>query len=157
MKQDKFLTAILIGIAVLIVAALGLFLMRNDRQEYAAGSEPQDVVRNYVLAVVNKDYQKAYGYLADLQHKPTYEDFRQSFFNGMVNPGEVGVKVGGTDLNGDEAIVTLSMYYSSSDPFSSRYSNEDRALLVEQDGEWKISSMPYNFWDFNWYQEPFKP
>ena len=157
MKQDKFLTGILIGIAVLIVAALGLFFARNDKREYAAGGEPQDIVHNYVLAVINKDYQKAYDYLADLEHKPTYEDFRQSFFNGMINPGDAGVKVGGSELNDDEAIVTLEIYYANTDPFSSRYSNEDRALLVLQDNEWKISSMPYNFWDFNWYQEPFKP
>ena len=29
-------------------------------------TNPDDVVHNYVLAVLNKDYQKAYGYLADL-------------------------------------------------------------------------------------------
>jgi hypothetical protein len=30
-------------------------------------------------------------------------------------------------------------------------------LLVEQNGEWKLNSMPYNFWDYNWYQKPYKP
>ena len=115
------------------------------------------MVHNYVLAVLNKDYQKAYGYLADLENKPTYEEFRQSFFNGMVNPNDVGVDVGSVDINKDEAVVALSVYYSNSDPFSSRYASEDRALLVEQNGEWKLNSMPYNFWDYNWYQEPYKP
>ena len=79
------------------------------------------------------------------------------FFNGMVNPGDVGVEVGAVDINADEAVVTLAVYYSNNDPFSSRYASEDRALLVEQNGDWKLNSMPYNFWDYNWYQEPFKP
>jgi hypothetical protein len=44
------------------------------------------------------------------------------------------------------------LIYASSDPFSSSYKNLDHAALVRQDGEWKITSMPYNFWDYNWYQ-----
>jgi hypothetical protein len=157
MKQDKFLTGILIGIGVLILLALVLFFVRQDKRDYVADMEPDGVVHNYVLAILNKDYQKAYGYLADLENKPIYEEFRRSFFNGMVNPGDVGVDVGSVDINKDEAVVTLSMYYSNTDPFSSRYSNEDRALLVQQNGKWKLSSMPYNFWDYNWYQQPVKP
>jgi hypothetical protein len=158
MKQDKFLTGILIGIGVLIVLALGLFFTRKDGQrEYIADTTPDGVAHNYVLAVLNKDYQKAYGYLADLEHKPTYEEFRQSFFNGMVNPGDVGVDVGSVEVNNDEAVVNLSVYYSNSDPFSSRYANEDRALLVKQSGVWKLSSMPSNFWDYGWYQQQIKP
>ena len=157
MKQDKFLTGILIGIGVLILLALGLFFTRQDKREYVTDTTPDGVVHNYVLAVLNKDYQKAYDYLADLENKPTYEEFRSSFFNGMVNPGDVGVEVGAVDINADEAVVTLAVYYSNTDPFSSRYASEDRALLVEQNGDWKLNSMPYNFWDYNWYQEPFKP
>ena len=158
MKQDKFLTGILIGIGALIVLALVLFFVRRDGQsKYVADSTPEGVAHNYVLAVLNKDYQKAYGYLADLENKPTYEQFRQSFFNGSVNPTDAGVEVGAAEINGDEAIVTLSVYYSVNDPFSSRYANEDRALLVQQTGVWKLSAMPFNFWGYDWYQEPFKP
>jgi hypothetical protein len=157
MKQDKFLTGILIGIGVLILLALGLFFMRQDKRDYVAETSPDGVVHNYVLAVLNKDYQKAYGYLADLDNKPTYEEFRQSFFNGMVNPSDVGVDVGSVEINKDEAVVSLSVYYSNSDPFSSRYANEDRALLTQQSSVWKLNSMPSSFWDYNWYQKPYKP
>ena len=157
MKQDKFLTGILIGIGALIVLALALFFMRQQKQDYVTDNTPEGVVHNYVLALLNKDYQKAYDYLADLEHKPTYEEFRQSFFNNSVNPGDAGVDIGSTEINDDEAFVALSIYYSSSDPFSSRYSSQDQALLVQQGGEWKLNSMPYNFWDYGWYQEPYSP
>lgn len=157
MKQDRFLTGILIGIGLLILLALGLFFTRQDKRDYVADDVPEGVANNYVLAVLNKDYEKAYGYLADLDNKPTYEEFRQSFFNGMVSPGNVGVDIGEAQVIGDEATVSLTLYYSFNDPFSTRTGNSDRALLVEQDGEWKVSSMPYNFWDWNWYQEPYKP
>ena len=154
MKQDRFLTGILIGIGVVIVLALVLFFARQDKQEYKADGSPASVVFNYVLAVNNKDYEKAYGYLADLENKPTYDEFRQSFLKGMVSPDNVGVDVGEAEIDNDVASVEVNMIYGSSDPFSSGYRNQDRASLVMQNGEWKISSMPYNFWDYNWYQEP---
>ena len=157
MKQDKFLTGILIGIGVLVLLALGLFFTRQDKREYLADTTPDGVVHNYVLAVLEDDYEKAYGYLADLENKPTYEDFRQSFFNGSVNPQNSGVDVGTAEINGDEATVTVTVFFSTNDPFSSGYQTEDRALLVLQNGDWKISAMPYNYWSYNWYQEPFKP
>jgi hypothetical protein len=157
MKQDRFLTGILIGIGLLIVLALALFFTRQDQREYLPDGTPEGVVHNYVLAILNQEYQKAYGYLADLEHKPSYDEFRRSFFNGMVNPGNTGLDVGTAEIHDDEAVVTLTLFYSYRDPFSSGYESMDRALLVEQDGNWKLSSMPYNFWDYSWYQEPYKP
>jgi len=157
MKQDKFLMGILIGIGALVVLALILFFARQEKRDYVADGTPDGVVHNYVLAVLNKDYQKAYGYLADIEHKPTYEEFRQSFFNGAVNAGDTGVDIGSVEINKDEAVVSLSIYYSNTDPFSSRYASEDRALLVKENGAWKLSSMPYNFWNYSWYQAPPKP
>lgn len=153
MKQDRFLMGILIGIGVLVVVALTLFFTRQDKQTYMEGDSPEAVVFNYALALTEKDYQKAYGYIAESKNKPTYQVFRQSFFGGMVSPVNVGVDVGTARIEGNEAIVDVTLIYPSSDPFSSGYSNNDQALLLRQNGEWKLSSMPYNFWDYNWYQQ----
>ena len=49
MKQDRFLTGILIGIGVLIIAALAVFFTRKDSQTYVADDTPEGVVHNYVL------------------------------------------------------------------------------------------------------------
>lgn len=157
MKQDKFLTGILIGIGALILLALVLFFTRQEKREYVSDSNPEGVTHNYILAVLNKDYEKAYNYLADLEHKPTYDEFRQSFLNGMVNPDNVGVDIAEVEISGDDASVELTIYYSYNDPFSSRYGSPDRANLIQQSGAWKLSYMPYSFWDYNWYQEPFNP
>src|SRR5512143_3288283 len=154
MKQDRFLIGILIGIAVLVVAALAVFLTRQDRVTYLPESSPDGVVHNYVLAVLNKDYQKAYGYLADLDHKPTFEEFRQAFAVSRLTPGNNGIKVGGAEITGDTASVQISMVYTPGDPFSAGSENVGSAQLVLQNGAWKISSMPaYNLWDFGWYQD----
>ena len=98
MKQDRFLTGILIGIGVLVViAAGGIFYPLRIRKPISEDT-PEGVVHNYVLAVLNKDYEKAYGYLADLDHKPTYEEFRDAFLKGTVNPGDAAVDIGASEI-----------------------------------------------------------
>lgn len=155
MKQDRFLMGILIGIGVLIIAALAVFFIRRDSQTYIAEDTPEGVVHNYIVAVLNKDYEKAYGYLAELDHKPTYEEFRNAFVTGNVNPQNSAVDVGESEVTGDDAYVEVSMIYNPSDPFSSGYRDVQRAILVRQGGAWKLSSMPtYYLWDYSWYQEP---
>lgn len=158
MKQDRFLTGILIGIAVLIIAALVVFFTRQNTQTYVSENTPDGVVHNYVLALLNKDYPKAYGYLADLDNKPTLNQFRQAFAVGKLGPSNNGIKIGVADVTGEDATVEVSMIYSANDPFSSGYNNVGTAQLMKQNGVWKISSMPtYNLWDYSWYQTPPKP
>jgi hypothetical protein len=155
MKQDRFLTGILVGIGLLVVVALAVFFTRKDSQTYVADDTPEGVVHNYVLAVLNKDYEKAYGYLAELKYKPTYEDFRRAFLNGEVNPQNQAVDIGASDIVGDTATVELQLISNSGDPFSTGYRNTQTADLVKQEGKWKLTLMPqYNFWGYNWYVEP---
>ena len=155
MKQDRFLLGILIGIGVLIVIALGVFFARGRTQVYLPEDTPDGVVHNYVLALLQKDYEKAYGYLADLENKPTLSEFRQSFSIGKLSPDTSGIKLGKTEITGDDASVEISMVYAAGDPFSTGYTSYGSAQLVRQNGAWKISSMPvYTLWDYGWYQAP---
>ena len=154
MKQDRFLTGILVGIAVLVVIALVVFFLRQGSQSYILEEAPEGVVHNYVLAVLDGDYEKAYGYLAELDHKPTYQQFRDAFLKGMVNPNNSAVDIGRSEVNGDTASVEVALIYNPSDPFSTGYRDVQRAILVRQGGAWKLSSMPgYYFWDPNWYTQ----
>ena len=156
MKQDRFLTGILIGIGVLIAAALVVFFTRQQQVSYELEGTPAGVVHNYVLAILNKDYEKAYGYLADLNQKPSYDTFRQAFAIGRLDPGQSGTKIGAAEITGDSATVDVTMVNAAGgDPFSSGFNDLGRAQLLSQNGAWKISSMPaYNLWDFSWYQVP---
>ena len=157
MKQDRFLMGILIGIGVLIITALAVFFIRKDSQTYIADDLPEGVVHNYIVAILNKDYEKAYGYLADLDHKPTFEEFRNAFVTGGLNPNDSAVDVGESEITGDDAYVEVALIYNPSDPFSTGYRDVQRAILVREGGEWKLSSMPvYYLWGYDWYQEPVK-
>ena len=154
MRQDRFLTGILIGIAVLVVIALAVFFLRQGSQSYVSEDTPEGVVHNYVLAVLNDDYEQAYGYLADLDNKPTYEQFRDAFVTGVVNPNNAAVDIGNSEVSDDTASVEVALIYNPSDPFSTGYRDVQRAVLVKQKAAWKLSSMPgYYFWDYNWYTQ----
>ena len=155
MKQDRFLTGILVGIAVLVVIALVVFFLRQTSQSYISEDSPEGVVHNYVLAVLDNDYEKAYGYLADLDHKPTYAQFRDAFLTGAVNPNNSAIDIGASEISDETASVEVALIYNPSDPFSTGYRDTQRAVLVREGIAWKLSSMPcFYFWDCNWYQEP---
>jgi hypothetical protein len=152
MKQDRFLLGILVGIGILVVVALALFFTRQDNQDYVADDTPEGVVHNYALALYKDDYEKAYTYLAEAENKPTYNEFRQAFFNRYIDPSNSGLELGETETAGEEAYVTVYIIYNSSDPFSSGSRGTESARLERQDGEWKLLQMPYNFWYYDWYQ-----
>jgi len=157
MKQDRFLTGILIGIAVLVVVALAVFFMRKDNLVYVTDNTPAGVIQNYVVALHKHDYEKAYDYVADIDGKPTLDEFQQSFLGHLVDPANAALELGKTEIMGKNATVTLSVNTLPSDPFSSEYRNTDYAQLVNQNGAWKIKQMPYNFWAYAWYQPTAEP
>ena len=72
----------------------------------------------------------------------------------MVSPSNAGLDVGSADISADTASVSVNVIYNPSDPFSSGYQNVEFANLVKQNGVWKLTSMPYNYWDYSWYQTP---
>lgn len=152
MKQDRFLTGILIGIAVIVIIALSVFLMRKDNLTYVNDDTPEGVIQNYVVALHKRNFEKAYTYLADLPNKPAYAKFQEAFLNHSIDPSSTGVEIGKSEIAGDNATVSLGMIYSPNDPFSSGYRNAEFALLVKQEGAWKIRQLPYNFWNWDWYQ-----
>lgn len=152
MKQDKFLTGILIFIGLLVVVALTLFFTRQSTPTYQSDDTPGNVVFNFALAVQQSDLPRAYGYLADQDGKPTLAEFTASVQNGSVYVGGNALQVDTVTLQGqDHATVQVTIQYMGSGPFDTGYSNQDHATLVKQNGSWKILTMPYPYWAGDWY------
>ena len=152
MKQDRFLIAILAAIGVLVIAALAIFFLRKDTLEYGAEDTPDGVARNYVIAIYKEDFERAYGYLRDADEKPDYQEFRQSFLGDRLDTSHVSVKILGAEISGDEAVVELTLTRGGTDPFQGTWSDKGSGFLVLQDGNWKLSKMPYPYWEWHWYQ-----
>ena len=152
MKQDRFLIGILVGIALLVLIALGLFITRKGEQDYGPDDTPQGVIRNYVLALEKGEFQRAYGYLYDAQDKPDLEQFRQSFLTNRLDTSGVALQIGQVREVGAEAIVELVVIHGGSGPFNDVYRENTRALLeMDSTGAWKIVNLPYPYWNWDWY------
>jgi hypothetical protein len=154
MKQDWFLVAILAVVSSLVITALVLFFVRQDTGGYGPDDSPEGVVRNYVIAIHNEDFEMAYGYLQDGDDKPDYQEFRQAFFEDRNNFAKVSVKIMGTEITDQNAFIKLTLTHGSTSPFEGVWSNNDSALLVLQNGDWKLKAMAYPYWGWNWYQAP---
>lgn len=157
MKQDRFLIGILAAIGVLVIASVVVFLVRGNDQAYLPEDTPEGVVHNFVLAIQQRDVERVYSYLADKDYKPTYEDVRQALRIERIGDANNGVQIVGSEISGDKAVVEINIIFAGGGPFQETYSNSGTALLVKQEGAWKIESMSYPFWSWNWYSEPPKP
>ena len=158
MKTDRFLLVILGAIGLLVIAALLLFFIRQRGQEYGPQDTPQGVVRNYVLALEKRDYERAYSLLSDAEGKPDFDRFRQDFLARRVDPSNAAILIQKDWQSGEDVLVDLVVVFAASGPFGDSYRQPEQALLVrDAAGEWKLARMPYPYWGYDWYQaEPQK-
>ncbi len=149
MKEDRFLTGILIGIALLVVASLSVFFLRKDTRDYLPEESPEAILHNYIFALDNEDYERAYTYLADGENKPTYTEFLRDVLNTNRDEAQIGEVV----TTGESASVELIYTSTNGRIFSSYSEYTETALLIKENGGWKIMDMGYAYWHWNWYEE----
>lgn len=153
MKQDRFLKGILIFIGVLVVAALVLFVVRNEKPAYGPEDKPEGVLYNYAVALQLHDYERAYGYLAEKDNKPTYNTFHQAFLTRQLDTGTSALQIGNVQmLENGEAWVNVTIQYAGSGLFNNGGYSSDKGTLVKQNGAWKITFLPNPYWGWDWYQ-----
>ena len=56
------------------------------------------------------------------------------------------------EIAGDQASVMMVFIQPDSSPFGTASRMPQTASLVRENGAWKITQMPYPYWDFNWIQ-----
>jgi hypothetical protein len=161
MKQDRFLMGILIFIVALVIAAVVLFFVRNEKPAYGAEDKPEGVLFNYAVALQLHDYERAYGYLADKDDKPTYNTFHQAFLTRQLDTGTSALQIGNVQILEDgEAWVEVTIQYAGNGLFDNGSASTDKGTLLRQNGTWKITFLPYPYWGWDWYQPtpvPVKP
>jgi hypothetical protein len=153
MKQDRFLMGILGIIAVLVVVAVILFFVRGGEQGYQPEDTPEGVLYNYILALQQDDFNRAYGYLQEAERKPDLATFRQAFLSNQLDISQVIVRMGEVEQMGEEATIAIVLSHHSGEPFGSGWSETASALLIKQAGEWKLAYLPYPYWGWDWYSE----
>ena len=145
MKQDRFLLIILTGIVLLAVTAVAIFIQRQNSQKYVLDATPEGVLRNYILAVHQGDYTKAFSYMQKLGEKPDLDDFEQRLSKKTSVINRTTLKIVNVDIGEHEAEIEVIISREGADPFANRYSTRETITLVLQAGDWKLTRMPYPF------------
>ena len=122
-----------------------------------AETTPDGVVHNFFFAIHREDYERAYDYLADGEDKPSLTEFRSGLSREFDRSYVAGVQITGYEILQNEdgsrgAVVDLVVSHASSGPFDTGYHSNETAILVEQDGQWKIKEMPFWYW-WDWYPD----
>jgi hypothetical protein len=158
MKGDKFLIGIVIGIVLLVVIALGVVLIRGQgSDEYVADDTPAGVAQNYFLAIQQRDFEKAYGYLADtLPSKPDLDEFIREM-DDSARGSEATLQIGETRM-GDvhtQVDVSLTTYRVGGIFETNSYTMHDTVFLqaIGDGSVWKITEFPYPYWGYYWNDE----
>ena len=149
---DKFLMGITIGVIVLVAVVFAVVLSR-PAVEYKPGDSPEGIAFNYLLAIQNEDYERAYSYLST--HLQDYPKTAAEFMRDIENDrwrfrsgSSVSLDITSFDMLGDgEAVVSVrETWFNSGDLFSSSQSRKEFNIYLErEDGEWKIVDADYYF------------
>ena len=154
MKEDRFLTVILIVVALLVIVSVGVFVSKKGDIAYLPEDTPEGIVHNYILAIQNSDYKRAYAYLSEGEDKPSYSEFEQYFIFDSAGDNVPGMQIGETTITTNIARVGVSQTQNSNSIFFDRYYfYEDNARLKNENGAWKLTYMPYRYWGWEWYEE----
>ena len=149
---DKVLIGIVIGIGLLIIAALVVTLVKPEAT-YRAEDTPEGVAYNYLLALQMGEYERAYGYLyPTLDGYPAsltqFEmDIHSNSWKFRLNQ-EVTISVEEATINGrDASVAVYESRFQGGDLFNSGQSINafDMELRRDVNFQWKIVYSPYYF------------
>ena len=157
MKQDKFLIGIISGIVILVAIALLVFFTRQEVvKEYQAEDQPRGVVFNYLLALDRGEFEKAYGYVSEIPGKPSLAQFRQIMAMNKSQFITNAVDVTEQSIDGEMAYVYMVTTMPGGGLFNEGYKTTENATLELVGGSWRIISMPYLYWSYEWNQPELK-
>jgi len=157
-KTDKLLIGIVAGILLLVLVAFGVALTR-PKPTYQAEDKPEGVAFNYLFALQQEDYERAYSYLSPtLKSYPrTVEKFRDQIrdyswnFRGLEDTSTT-LAIDSVEVNGRQAYVGIrETQFHEGDLFSSsEYSHVFEMTLRQDENEkWKIVESD-SYWVHCW-------
>ena len=143
---DKYLMVFAGGIVALIIVALVVATMQPDRT-YVDDDGPESVVHNYLIALEEGDYERAYTYLSpDLEgYPPNVRAFITDIHNNQWQFPTEENPTALTLLSVDEgdgwadATVRMTVNYGGGLFGLNRNSDEFHLQLEQHDQDWKIA------------------
>ncbi|WP_298816081.1 hypothetical protein [Chloroflexus sp.] len=155
---DRWLLGIVGGSILLIIVAVVVVFTRAN-PEYRSGSNPDDVVFNYILALERGDYERAYSFLSPALpgYPRSAQAMRQQLQRPFPSEEDVSYDIASVTINGDQATVTAReiVIYRGSGLFGGGQSTSTYTFELQQtpDGWRLIGSSNWRVWQWCWTQE----
>jgi tetrahydromethanopterin S-methyltransferase subunit F len=152
---DKFLIGLVIGIVLLVVVAFSVVLLRS-KPEYRSDDSPEAVVHNYLLALRQGDYERAYECLSS--NLESYPEDIEAFVEDINDRKrvfsqnrDVALNVQPAKIVGNTAIVEVleTTFYSGGPLESGQDERRFDMKLRQEDGKWKLFDGD-RYWNFSW-------
>ena len=152
---DKFLFGIVIGVILLALSAFGISMLRAD-PAYMEEDTPTGVVNNYLVALQEEDYERAYGYL--YSRLPGYPKDADQFYADIINSSwsfrterSPSLTIVKEDLYGTMATVTVDeeIFYEGILFDGGQSSNRFTFKLFKTGDTWKIREAKF-YWFYCW-------
>lgn len=160
LKSDRYLAGIVVAVLSLAVVAF-ILALRQPAPTYRADDGPDAVVHNYLLAIRQHDFERAYGYVS-----PSIQGYPESVvrFTDAVtsSPADFGLQdATATALRvapspviaGESAVVTVAeTAFQQGGLFDSSEWTSNFSVTMGRKGDaWRIVSVsPSRYWDTCW-------
>ena len=152
-SSRRWLIILAIVISILVVATVSLVLLTKGSEVTLLPEDtPQGIVQRYLIAVQEKNYQKAYNYLSfdPSQKIKAYDDgLRMVIGEPLIsNQPTWKATLGKTTQNGDNATVEVIIdTFRPGGPFEDPLRSQQIIFQLSKiDGEWLITSPTYIYW-----------
>lgn len=156
-NTDKFLIGIIVGAVLLVGIAFTVAFMR-PKPAYQPEDTPEGVAHNYLFALQQGDYHRAYGYLSpSLTGYPASADKfatdldKYAWQINNLRQESVALTVESARLSNDRAEVSVkeTRFYQGGLFESNEYSTTFRMTLHREEGAWKITASD-SYWADCW-------
>lgn len=151
MNSNRWLMIFAIILGMLVIATVPLVSLRGEKKVASLPKDsPQGSVQRYLIAIHEKDYQKAFGYLLfnPADKITTYNDWVQMLGNPQSGHSVWKATLGTITINGNYATVEVAIdtIHLGGLFGNSQYSQLIVFQLTSMGNSWFITSPTYVFW-----------
>ena len=152
-SSRRWLIIFAVVISILVITTVSVVLLtKGNEVVLLPENTSQGIVQRYLIAIQEKNYQKAYNYLSfdPSQKTTTYDDWLRMVIGEpqISNQPEWKATLGKATQNGDNATVEVTIdTIHPGGPFEDPLRNQRIIFqLSKVDGKWLITSRTYIYW-----------
>jgi hypothetical protein len=142
-QRNAHKNPILIAIAAvaLVLSLIAIFASNSRQASVLSPDTPEGVVQLYLRAVVDGKFETAIGLLSE-SSQCTVADLDRAYI-----PSSLRVNLADSEVDGDSAIVKISVELGGGKIFDDGYSESHSYRLKNESGAWKILGIAWPIWE----------